>query len=227
MRELQTMRELASHHPRSPHVVQLLDHFDITGPNGFHTCLVYGLLGPSIPSAIDAHFSAGRLPGRLAKLIAKQSLAGLIDLHQRNIGHGGTVTHPRGDENEQCSPRVDLHTRNLAFAMPCLDKVNENVFFEILGKPEIGHVERRDGKDLERSVPRYVVKPTSYQNFFWNSPQSIKILDFGESFLCTAAPHTLHTPLPVRAPEVIFQDRIDYHADLWSMGCMVREVIQS
>ncbi|KAJ5749401.1 hypothetical protein N7533_006429 [Penicillium manginii] len=92
-RELQTMRELASYHSSPTHVVQLLDDFDLTGPNGFHRCLVYELLGPNIPDVIDAQFSGGRLPGKLAKIIAKQSLSGLNDLHQRNIGHGGTVTH--------------------------------------------------------------------------------------------------------------------------------------
>lgn len=75
-----------------------------------------------------------------------------------------------GVEKGQCLSKVDLNTRNLAFAMPCLDKVSEHVFFEILGNPEIGYVERRDRKDLECSVPKYIVKPTSYQNFFWNSP---------------------------------------------------------
>lgn len=92
-RELQTMKELASHPPSPTHVVQLLDDFDLMGPNGFHKCLVYELLGPNIPDVVDAHFSGGRLPGKLAKIIAKQSLSGLNDLHQRNIGHGGTVTH--------------------------------------------------------------------------------------------------------------------------------------
>ncbi|KAJ6126362.1 hypothetical protein N7523_001974 [Penicillium sp. IBT 18751x] len=186
-RELQTMKKLASYHPNSTHVVQFLDDFDLRGP-------------------IDAHFSGGRLPGKIAKFIAKQSLSGLNDLHQRNIGHG------------------DLHTRNLAFTMPCMEKVSEDVLFEILGKPEIGRVQRHDGKDLELGMSEYIVKPTSYRTRSWNSTQSIKIIDFGESFLCTAAPHTLHTPLSVGAPEVLFQDQIDYHVDLWSMGCMLFEL---
>jgi serine/threonine-protein kinase SRPK3 len=100
MRELQTMRELASYHPSPTHVVQLLDDFDLTGPNGFHKCLVYELLGPNIPDVIDAYFSGGRLPGRLAKIIAKQTLAGLNDLHQRNIGHGGIVTHLLSEKSD-------------------------------------------------------------------------------------------------------------------------------
>lgn len=95
-KELQTLKELASYQPSPTHVVQLLDDFDLTGPNGLHKCLVYELLGPNIPDVIDAHFAGGRLPGRLAKIIAKQSLAGLHDLHQRNIGHGGTAINSLG-----------------------------------------------------------------------------------------------------------------------------------
>lgn len=87
-RELQTMRELASYHPRLKHTMQMLeDDFDLKRPNGSHKCLVYELLGPNIPDVIDTHFPIGRFPGKLAKVIAKQSLAGLDGLHQQNIGH--------------------------------------------------------------------------------------------------------------------------------------------
>ncbi|KKZ67473.1 hypothetical protein EMCG_06849 [[Emmonsia] crescens] len=115
-RELQTMKELASHHFCLKHTVHLLDDFDLKGPNGSHKCLVYELLGPNIPDTIEAHFPDGRLPGKLAKAIAKQGLIGLDSLHQQNIGHG------------------DLHTRNLAFTMPYMDNVTEEGFTEMLGK---------------------------------------------------------------------------------------------
>lgn len=109
--------------------------------------------------------------------------------------------------------------------MPSVDNLTEREFTEMLGRPEIGYVRRSDGKDLEPGIPEYIVRPTSYRTYPWDSTQSIKIIDFGESFLCTTVPKTLHTPLPVRAPEVIFQDHIDYRVDLWSMGCMVGEII--
>lgn len=205
-RELQTLKVLASHHPRPKHTVHMLDDFDLTGPNGTHKCLVYELLGPNVPDIIDANCPDGRLPGKLAKTIAKQCLIGLDSLHQRKIGHG------------------DLHTRNLAFAMPYIDNLTEERFIEMLGKPEVGYVQKRDGKCLEAGVPEYVVKPASYGNHSWNLAQDVKIIDFGESFLHTAPPETLHTPLSLRAPEVIFQDNIDYRVDLWSMGCMLFEL---
>ncbi|CAI7577538.1 unnamed protein product [Penicillium discolor] len=201
-RELETLKKLAFRHPRLKHTVYLLDNFDLKGPNGSHNCLVYDLVGPNIPDTIDAHFPGGRLPGKLAKIIAKESLIGLYGLHQMNIAHG------------------DLHTRNLTFTMPCINKVTEQQLTEMLGNPEIGHVRRSDGKDLEPGIPGYIAKPSSYWIHSWNSTHSIKIIDFGESFSDTIVPQTLHTPLPVRAPEVIFQDRIYYRVDLWSMGCM-------
>lgn len=83
------MKRLTSLHPRLKHVLHTLDDFDIIGPNGTHICLVYELLGPNVPDALDAHFPHGRFPGKLAKMIAKQSLIGLDGLHQQNIGHGG------------------------------------------------------------------------------------------------------------------------------------------
>jgi len=107
-----------------------------------------------------------------------------------------------------------------------MDDLNEEKFTEMLGTPEIGEVRRSDGEDMDPGIPEYIVRPASYQTHSWSSTQSIKIIDFGESFLRTAVPQTLHTPLAVRAPEVIFQDRIDYHVDLWSMGCMVGEIIR-
>lgn len=109
--------------------------------------------------------------------------------------------------------------------MPFAHDLTEDEFMKMLGKPDIGYVQRTDGKDLEPGMPKYIVMPVSYQTQSWNIAQSIKILDFGESFIHTEVPQTLHTPLCVRAPEVIFKDRIDYRVDLWSMGCMVCERI--
>ncbi|KAJ5726815.1 hypothetical protein N7493_005842 [Penicillium malachiteum] len=164
MREIQIMQELASHHARPKHMVHLLDNLEIKSPNGFHACLVFELLGPNIPDTIDARFPSGRLPGELAKAIAKQSLIGLDVLHQNGIGHG------------------DLHTRNLAFTLPYLGSLTEAEFMEMLGKPEIGHIRRHDGKLLESGIPKYVVKPTSHLNQYQNSAPTIKIIDFGQSF---------------------------------------------
>ncbi|KAJ5172788.1 protein kinase [Penicillium capsulatum] len=93
--------------------------------------------------------------------------------------------------------------------MPSVDDLSEEEFMTMLRKPEIGLTRRSDRKDVEPSIPEYIVRPASYRTL-WNPSQSIKIIDFRESFLRTTVPRTLYTPLPIPAPEIIFQDRIDY-----------------
>ena len=116
---------------------------------------------------------------------------------------------------------LDLHTRNLAFTIPSLHALREEDLLQKLGRPETGIVERKDGQPIVPNMPQYLVRPTSYPINIKSSSSSIKIIDFGQSFLHDECPGALRTPLPVRAPEIIFKDRVDYRVDLWSMGCLV------
>jgi len=104
--------------------------------------------------------------------------------------------------------------------------LSEEEFLHKLGNPETGLLKRNDGKPLEPNAPEYLVRPTSHPADLSLSFNPIKIIDFGESFLSDDIPDMLHTPLPVRAPEIIFGDMFDYRMDLWSMGCMVSSVLQ-
>lgn len=114
-----------------------------------------------------------------------------------------------------------MHTRNLAFAIPCMNSLCEEAFLQKLRKPEIGAVKRKDGESLDPGIPDYLVRPTYISVDLCSSSPLVKIVDFGESFPSTEPPKQLHTPLTVRAPEAIFEDRLDDRVDIWSMGCMV------
>ncbi|KAG9255598.1 serine protein kinase [Emericellopsis atlantica] len=90
------------------------------------------------------------------------------------------------------------------FTLSLSDSSGEDELSRILGRPELGPVRRVNGEPTE--------------------PGSIKIVDYGESFFDTEPPVTLHTPLAVRAPEVVFEDNFDHRVDLWSMGCLLFEL---
>lgn len=207
------------------------DFFEISGPNGRHECLVLEMLGPSVADYLDAHSLDERLPGELAKRVVKQTLLGLAFLHERGIAHGGmfmlqylTIISIHLPNAHPCD--LDLHTRNLAFTLPSLQSLPEEDFLRKLGRPETGTVQRTDGQPLGPGLPRYLVRPTSYHQ---DIETSIKIIDFGQSFFSRdeSPPDTLHTPFPYRAPEIIFQDKVDYRVDLWSMACLVRKRLQA
>ncbi len=110
----------------------------------------------------------------------------------------------------------------MALVIPSLHNLTEVELLQKLHSPDIGVVTRKDGKSLEPGVPTYLVRPTSYPAHVSLSQYQIKIIDFGESFFDDDVPETLHTPLCVRAPEIIFGEKLDHRVDLWSAGCMVR-----
>jgi serine/threonine-protein kinase SRPK3 len=74
-------------HPGQHHVVQLLDHFRHTGPNGTHTCLVMGVLGPNLEDVLKV---ATKLSIATQKHLINQILLGLDFLHRScHIIHTG------------------------------------------------------------------------------------------------------------------------------------------
>ena len=87
---LRTIAAAQSDEPGCQHLMRMMDSFHISGPNGTHECLVLELLGPSVADYLDAHCME-RLPGTLAKTIAKQALFSLCFLHEQKIAHAGTL----------------------------------------------------------------------------------------------------------------------------------------
>ncbi|QPC80184.1 hypothetical protein HYE68_010936 [Fusarium pseudograminearum] len=197
---LQALSVLPQHHPGSSHINQLLDHFTIDGPNGFHECLVLEITGPNIDDA-----ACSRLPATLVKVVAKQILQGLDFLAANDIAHG------------------DLHTRNITLAVSDLSALSEADFVARLGKVETGPVTRLDGGPLEDNFPTQIIRPAPFptSDILLENP-SVKIIDFGQAFFGNNAPSTLHNPIAVRAPEIVFGDQLNVRVDLWSAGCLAQ-----
>lgn len=61
----------------------MLDSFQLNGPNDNHECIVLEMLGPNIRDLLESRFGGERMPGKVAKGIAKQTLIGLDFLHKR------------------------------------------------------------------------------------------------------------------------------------------------
>lgn len=56
----------------------------------------------------------------------------------------------------------------------------------------------------------------------------VKIIDFGWAFYAKDA-HTMHNKkiqaIPYRAPEVCYQGNLDHSLDVWSLGCIMPEIV--
>jgi serine/threonine-protein kinase SRPK3 len=88
------IRTMASKHPLgSECVVQLLDHFEFTGPNGGHLCLVVELTGPNVTSFFEGYRHNAKVRVSLTKIIAKRVLQGLRFLRECGVIHNGNANY--------------------------------------------------------------------------------------------------------------------------------------
>lgn len=141
----------------SDSIVQLLDEFKHTGPNGIHTCLVFEPMGPSVSSMVEdleafKKYRPGvkvRYPVWMAKRILNQVLCGLVFLHQNGVAHG------------------DLQPGNMLFTLKDLgdvedDKLKQDEKYKwgSISPP----VERKDGK-VDKWAPRYLAVPRPLDEF--------------------------------------------------------------
>ncbi|KAK9767131.1 serine/threonine protein kinase, CMGC [Basidiobolus ranarum] len=82
--EIKLLERVYSANPDSPgrlYIVELLDHFQHSGPNGIHICMVFEVLGENLLSLIKKYNHRG-VPSNIVKEISKQVLLGLDYLHR-------------------------------------------------------------------------------------------------------------------------------------------------
>lgn len=78
------------------YITSLWDHFEHSGPNGRHICLVFEPMGPSASSMVEdlpclkpqTKGMEVRYPTWMAKRLLRQALQGLACLHANDIVHG-------------------------------------------------------------------------------------------------------------------------------------------
>ena len=72
-------------------ILQLIDEFEHTGPNGVHRCIITEVLGPPVSSDIEELYPDEKYPIGIAKRIVSQIARGLEYLHHCEVVHGGTL----------------------------------------------------------------------------------------------------------------------------------------
>ena len=94
-RELDVFRglaELSTGDRVAKHIVQLLDTFQVEGPNGKHQCLVFEILGPTLRLELDEYHRT-KEPIDIDTVIdfSMQLLQAVALLHEAGYAHGGIV----------------------------------------------------------------------------------------------------------------------------------------
>lgn len=108
-------------------VVQLLDYFEHTGPNGLHVCMVFEVMGPNVLALIKQYRFKG-IPVEIVRKVAAHTLIGLDYLH-RMCGIIHTDLKP---ENVLvvCPKGVPINKHGI----PIVGKIDEEVMINAMAK---------------------------------------------------------------------------------------------
>ncbi|CAD6594389.1 MAG: hypothetical protein ASARMPRED_009328 [Alectoria sarmentosa] len=185
-------------HPGKAHVIELLDQFEIEGPNGHHQCLVTEALGPRILRGLCP-------PGPLSPgdswEMARQLVEATVYMHSMKIVHGDICGH------NVLVTSSDLLRRE---ACPPIKSYG------------ICEVETVDGSALTAQAPRYQVEPAITKCI--DGDLGVKVIDFGKRYV-HGIHYGVSFPFNYKAPEIIFGSHFSQSADIWSLGCTIFEII--
>ncbi|KAK2750101.1 hypothetical protein FQN57_004593 [Myotisia sp. PD_48] len=186
-----------SSHEGRKYVSHLLDQFKHSGPNGDHVCLVFDVLGHHLDFQ-TVRYKDGKLPINAVKSITRQLLLGLDFLH-RECG----VIH------------TDLKPTNILLE---LENANSTV------SKYLSEVSVRTSPQSGSTTPLREVITTPLVSEMKDI--HIRIIDFGvSSWKHNHLSERIQSPA-LRAPEVTVGAVWDTGVDIWSLGCLLVELVQ-
>ncbi|KAG5633742.1 hypothetical protein H0H81_005603, partial [Sphagnurus paluster] len=216
-----------SEHPGKQHVLRILDHFEIKGPNGTHQVLVTDVLLP-----LDSVREMGSKAPINSKKTCYESVLGLSYLTHKGVVHG------------------DLHTSNIAFSMPGLNALTGEKVQSLLWTNCLPVVPRRLEEQSD-SFPKYLIDRADFSALVKHLSAKngacdmlAVITDFGQDdrlnsqYLAFGLSDPVPEPCTAESfppPEAILQSeknlkRWDFETrskgDIWSMGCCIYEIFR-
>ncbi|KAK7406937.1 hypothetical protein VNO78_08573 [Psophocarpus tetragonolobus] len=225
LHEIDVLSSIAdSDPPNSKFVIQLIDHFKHTGPNGQHLCMVLEFLGDSLLRLIRYNRYKG-LPLNKVREICKCILIGLDYLHT-DLGIIHTDLKP---ENILLCSTID----------PAKDPLRSEVS-PILERPEgntncgvTSLIEKRLKRRARTAVAKISGRRTSTGGIgdvakagrnLDGIDVRCKIVDFGNACWADKQFAEEIQTRQYRAPEVILKAGYSCSVDMWSFACIAFEL---
>jgi len=209
-------------------VVRLLDHFELNGPNGLHVCMVFEKVGCNLLTLIRMYKYKG-LPLPLVRIIAKQILIGVEFLHRCLIIH--TDLKP---ENLLLVKTPKIVRRMQRQEEKEKEKEKDRDQEQEPDQTTINTGSDGNKEDSVPASPEDAKKAPGLDGSTWTDEElmeiygdccKIKIVDLGNA--CWTYKHFTDDvqTRQYRAPEVILGARYDCAIDVWSIACIIFELL--
>jgi serine/threonine protein kinase len=210
---LEAASKVQTNGEQPPHVLNLLDHFTLDGPNGIHSVLVTEVVVPMV-SVLSP-----RRPPLWRKVAAHGLAQAVAHLHTLKIVHG------------------DLYLWNIGLSMPQFIDKDPHDVMQDLGPHHITVVLPESLANQTPSLPAYVIAPCSLEKYYdslacSDHPQT-KIYDFGSSHKAYTLPLSFRCAAEACAPEVVFAQvfektanpPVEPPADVWALATAIYEIV--
>ncbi|KAG6853212.1 hypothetical protein C0991_006115 [Blastosporella zonata] len=223
-RHLRDQRKL---HDGAEYVTEMLDDFEIVGPNGTHRCIVNEPLGPAPihGSEIEEIFGEDHyIPLSTTASLLPQIARGVAHIHKCGVVHGNL-------RKENILLHFDMKHWTPKIAQKYLGRPRKCLLKDVskarpADLPE--YLTHRPQPDPSPHLPDYLVfnpEPLPLLQLGLSSPEKvhIKICNFGYSFLASeSGPVRLPVPSEYAAPEVFYPepDMSGMPSDVWAMGVL-------
>ena len=123
---------------------------------------------------------------------------------------------------------LDLTTSNILFRLlPHVVEWSDAEVYSHLGDPKTGYVRTCDGEPCPHAPAKLV---ETIQNGKWPHASLLQettiISDFGQSYVAARPPPSYEpgTAVNYQAPEMHFEGRAGFEADIWTLGCAIFEI---
>lgn len=228
--EVLRLQKLEEHYLKGPQdsprpYVQLLDLFNVEGPNGRHNCLVTELLGPSLASVHSLY-------GQLAQVLrpetilraSKQLLQGVDFIHQAGLVHGGNVI-PFGFRlftRLTSMSYSDISAGNVTFTCNSLLNDEDDDLLDLVSEVYVANP-WPDKPLPSPHLPKQLVQTAKWSNWEDETEEDIRLVDWGSAFPVreTVPVEAMAQPIDFRSPETFFIGKFDYRHDIWRAGCVL------
>ena len=181
-------------------ICPLLNHFQVQGINGVHTCLIMPWAGLRVMEDLErSEWYTNEERIATARYYTRQLAHGLALLHSVGIVHG------------------DLTVSNILMQLDTLPTYSLDDLYSHIGEPD-----KIVGTYWAPQTSRgfdYLVEAADLSQL--PTKKAILIADFGEAFLIQDPPlHGLGTPLAFAPPEGFLLRHASPASDIWALGCL-------
>ncbi|KAJ7213949.1 kinase-like domain-containing protein [Mycena pura] len=207
--ELSMLQRLRAPDTEAPHVIQLLDAFEHTSPNGLHQVFVTEPVHP-----VDL-FRCQAFRPVITREALRQTIAALAFIHSHGIAHG------------------DVRPDNFGMAIHEIERLSVIKICGLTYTPTLMAI-LHSSSEYQQSFPPYLCSKIDLSRLLFSNarpftqrPLSMRILDLGNAYIVgECPPPRVNTPITYASPEVAFAQKAlnhldapwDCRSDIWSLA---------